>query len=204
MTLMTAHAFTKFDPRAFLESEALRGRAAKPAKVAKAAEPTPEPNPTFATFATFAGGQVQIDSATLAPDSWTDAQEEQAAIAEYDGGVPRAWAEALARLEPNKPPGGVPSRRWLRFIDDCGRFLDGGWADRAAALGWGPLQLFGCDRKRPFYIPHRGLLWEVNGGRLVELHRDRAIIEVNGGARQCYKRQPAEVGRVALAWELTP
>ena len=67
------------------------------------------------------------------------------AIAEYDGGAPRAWAEALARLDPNKPPGDLPPRRWLRFVDDCGRFLDGGWAVRAAAFGWGPLDLFGCD-----------------------------------------------------------
>jgi hypothetical protein len=53
-------------------------------------------------------------------DTWTDAEEERAAIAEYDGGAPRAWAEALARLDPNKPPSDVPPQRWLRFIDDCG------------------------------------------------------------------------------------
>jgi hypothetical protein len=42
---------------------------------------------------------------------WTDANEERAAIIEYDGGAPRAWAEALARLDPNKPPSGIrPSR----------------------------------------------------------------------------------------------
>ena len=76
--------------------------------------------------------------------------DERAGIIEFDGGAPRAWAEALARLDPNKPPGDVPPRRWLRFVDDCGRFLDGGWAERAAAFGWGPLDLFGCDRERPF------------------------------------------------------
>ena len=59
---------------------------------------------------------------------WSDDEEERAAVIEYDGGAPRAWAEALARLDPNKPPGDVPPRRWLRFIDDCGRFLHGGWA----------------------------------------------------------------------------
>jgi hypothetical protein len=39
----------------------------------------------------------------------------------YDGGAPQAWAEALARLDPDKPPGDVPARRWLCFIDDRGR-----------------------------------------------------------------------------------
>jgi len=51
-------------------------------------------------------------------DTWTDAEEERAAIIEYDGGAPRAWAEALTRLDPNNPPSDVPPQRWLRFIDD--------------------------------------------------------------------------------------
>jgi len=89
-------------------------------------------------------------------DIWGSVQEERAAVIEYDGRAPRDWAEALARLDPEKPPRHVPRHRWQRFIDDCGRFLDAGWADKAAALGWGPLQLFGCDRKRPYYVPHRG------------------------------------------------
>src|SRR5262249_32796575 len=72
-------------------------------------------------------------------DTWTDAEEEGAAMVEYDGRAPRVGAEALARLDPRQPPRHVPPQRWLRFIDDCGRFLDGGWSDKAAALGWGPL-----------------------------------------------------------------
>ena len=134
----------------------------------------------------------------------SDVEEERAAIAEYDGGAPRAWAEALARLDPNKPPGDVPPRRWLRFSDDCGRFLDGAWAARAAAFGWGPLDLFGCDPERPFArVDHLGLLWLLNGGSVVELHPDRAILETERGARQCYRRRPVEVGRVVPAWELS-
>ncbi len=200
---MTAPAFTKFDPRAFLENEEARGAAAKPAKAAKAPEREPEQGATFATFATFADGQAETQNFEPAADTWTDTHQERAAIAEYDGGAPRAWAEALARLDPARPPRDVSAKRWQRFIDDCGRFLDGGWAARAAALGWGPLHLFGCDRKRPFArLDHLGLLWELNGGRLVELRRDRAIIEIRNGARLCYRRRPLEVGRVVLAWEL--
>ena len=138
-------------------------------------------------------------------DTWTEAEEERAGIIEFDGRAPQAWAEGLARLDPAKPPAGISPKRWLRFIDDCGRFLDSGWAARAVALGWGPLDLFGCDRERPFArVDHQGLLWLVNGGRILELHRDRAIIETQGGARQCYRRRPVEVGRLVLAWELAP
>jgi hypothetical protein len=200
---VTAPAFTKFNPRAFLQNEQPRGAAAKAAKAAKVRELDPEPSATFATFATFAGGQAEKQNFETPPDTWTDAEEERAAIVEYDGGAPRAWAEALARLDPDKPAGDVPPRRWLSFIDDCGRFLDRGWAARAAALGWGPLDLFGCDRERPFARDHLGLLWLVNGGTIVELHRARAIIETAGGAQQSYRRRPLEVGRVVLAWELS-
>jgi hypothetical protein len=197
---MTAAAFTKFDPRSFLENETRRGAAAKAAKVAKA---EPERSATFATFAAFASGPAETSTFERVPDTWDDTEEERAAVVEFDGGAPRAWAEALARLDPSKPPADVPPRRWLRFIDDCGHFLDTGWAAQAAALGWGPLDLFGCDRERPFALVEcLGLLWLLKGGKLTELHRDHAVIGTASGARQTYRRRPVEVGRVVLAWEL--
>jgi hypothetical protein len=159
-------------------------------------------SPSIAAFEHFE--QFEQRPALTPNDAWTDAQQERAAIAEHDGGAPRPWAEALARLDPSKPPGDVPPRRWLRFIDDCGHFLDGGWAARATALGWGPLDLFGCDRERPFgRVDHLGLLWLVKGGTIVELHRDRAILQTESGVRQTYRRRPVEVGRVVLVWELS-
>lgn len=141
--------------------------------------------------------------ARTTPDGWSEGKEERAAIVEYDGGVLRAWAEGFAQLDPSRPPARISLLRWQCFIDDCGHFLDRGWAVQAVALGWGPLELFGCDRKRPYYVPHRGQLWEVNGGRIVALDCDRAIIEIASGDRRIYKRQPLEVGRVVLAWELS-
>ena len=80
--------------------------------------------------------------------TWGEAEEERAAIVEYDGKIPREWAEGFARLDPDQPPADVPLKRWQRFIDDIGLFLDG-WSAYAAALGWGPLDLFGCNRERP-------------------------------------------------------
>jgi hypothetical protein len=200
---MAAPAFTKFDPRAFLENEEQGGTPAKPAKVAKASDLKLEPSGTLATLVTLAGDQAENKNVERASHNWTDADEERAAIVQYDVGAPRAWAEGFARLDPNKPPGDVPLRRWLRFIDDCNRFLDGGWGARAVALGWGPLDLFGCDRERPFArIDHLALLWLLDGGTVLELHRDHVIIETLGGAHQTYRRRPVEVGRVVLAWEL--
>jgi hypothetical protein len=138
-------------------------------------------------------------------DNWTDEHEERAAVVEYAAGIPREWAEGFARLDPGCPPDDVPPRRWLRLVDDGGKFLDDGWAVKAASLGWGPLDLFGCDRERPFgRIDHLGLLWLLKGGTVIELHRDRAIIETAGRAIQTFRRRPVEVGRIVLAWELSP
>jgi hypothetical protein len=120
-----------------------------------------------------------------------------------NGGAPREWAEGFARLNSNEPPADVPPHRWLRFIDDCGHFLDGGWAARVTALGWGPLDLFGCKRERPFArLEHAGLLWLLNGRKLVALTANGAVIETPSGNRQTYRRSPIEIGNVALAWEL--
>jgi hypothetical protein len=108
-------------------------------------------------------------------ETWSDAEEERAAIVEYDGGVSRPWAEALVRLDPTRVPPNVSQERWAQFIDDCGRFLDQGWATHAEGLGWGPLDLFGCDRERsPAEGDHAGLLWRQahHHVRICGHHRD--------------------------------
>src|SRR5271169_2391335 len=44
------------------------------------------------------------------PAMWGEAEEERAAIIEFDGGIPRDWAEGFARLDRDRPPVGVPLR----------------------------------------------------------------------------------------------
>src|SRR3954468_21686046 len=101
-----------------------------------------------------------------------------------------------ARLDPDLPTSDVPPRRWLRFVDDLGRFLDSGSAERADALGWGPLDLFGCDRDRPFArVDKVVLLWLLNGDRLLALSAEVAVIETRTSARQTYRRKSGEPGR---------
>jgi hypothetical protein len=89
----------------------------------------------------------------------SEAEQERAAIIEYDGGTPRAWAEGFSRLDPTRSPKDMPPRRWERFVNDIGRFPDGPFCVVAMSLGWGPYDLFGCDRDRPFArIDKAGLL----------------------------------------------
>jgi hypothetical protein len=133
---------------------------------------------------------------------WGEEEEERVAIIEYDGGAPRIWAEALARLDPTRPPCDISPRRWLRFIDDCGRFIDEGWAARAEALGWGPLDLFGCDRMKPFArLDQAGLLWLIDGQKLLALTADTAAIATPSGSKLTFYRRQLETGG-APAWEL--
>jgi len=139
----------------------------------------------------------------LPPTAWGEPEAERAAIVEHDGGIRREWAEGFAQLDPDRPPGDVPLTRWRRFIDDIGWFLDSPFCAVAAALCWGPHDLFGCDRDRPFArIDCSGLLWLVNGNRVVALSENAAVIEDRTGVRQTWRRRPSEPGRV-LVWELT-
>jgi hypothetical protein len=135
------------------------------------------------------GGVVSTGSADehdLAPDSSgsTDDRNERAPHDEYGAGVPRAWAEGFARLDPNCPP------------------LDDGWAGKAAAFGWGPLDLCGCSREHPFpRIDHAGLLWLLNGDRLLALSEITATIETRVGARWMVRRCSDRPDHLVLPWE---
>jgi hypothetical protein len=103
-----------------------------------------------------------------------------------------------------RPPADVPLKRWQTFIDDLGRFLDGPFLDVAVKLGWGPYDLFGCDRDRPFArIDCMGLLWLLNSRKFVALTETTATIETTTGATQRFWRKPAEPCQ-CLAWELEP
>jgi hypothetical protein len=127
---------------------------------------------------------------------------ENAAIVKYNGKAPRNWVEGFARLDPNRALADVPLRRWVTFISDCGRFLGGGFAAQAEALGWGLLDVFGCDRERPFArLDRAGLLWLLNGDRVIALTEKTATVESSSGARQTWRRKHNEPGR-ALPWEL--
>jgi hypothetical protein len=148
----------------------------------------------------------QIGDTVLAtgrsPVTDNDRLAERAALVEFGADVPRAWADGFAQLDPDYPPGNVPLRRWRQFVDDVGLFLDR-WAAYAVALGWTPFDLFGCDRDRPSTrIDHAGLLWLLNGNKLVALSENTATIEMTTGARQTWRRTANEPGRV-LAWELS-
>ena len=99
---------------------------------------------------------------------------------ERRGPIPIDWLQGVACLDPDRPPNDVPRHRWRQFVTDCKGFLSSpdNLAERAARLGWDAMALFGCAPKRPLdYLGSAGLVWAINGGRLLELHRDWAVID---------------------------
>ena len=118
--------------------------------------------------------------------------------------IPIDWVQGVAYLDPDRPPNDVPRHRWRQFVDDCKSFLSSPekWAERGAGLGWDAMALFGCAPKRPLdYLGSAGLLWAIAGGRLVELHRDWAVIDlaVNRSQRIFYRRN-VDPAKITLPW----
>ena len=102
-------------------------------------------------------------------------------VRERRGPIPIDWVQGVAYLDPDHPPNDVPRHRWRQFVGDCKNFLSSSenWANRATRLGWDAMALFGCAPKRPLdYLGSAGLVWAINGGRLLELHRDWAVIDI--------------------------
>jgi hypothetical protein len=118
--------------------------------------------------------------------------------------IPSSWINGVARLDYHRPFTDIPPHRWRQFLSDCNNFLNSGenWAERAAELGWDVVALFGCRRNRPLmHSGSAGLLWAINGGRLVELHRDWAVIELAvNGSRRVFERRRVDAAKVTLPW----
>jgi hypothetical protein len=69
-------------------------------------------------------------------------------------------------------------------------------------LGWDAMSLFGCAPKRPLdYFRKCRPIMALNGGRLVQLHRDWAVIDVpvNRSERVFYRRN-VDVAKIKLPW----
>jgi hypothetical protein len=117
--------------------------------------------------------------------------------------VPADWVEGVARLDYQRPMTGVPRHRWCQFVDDCYSFIRSEWAERAAALGWNARALFGYHRNPLMYLGSAGLLWVMDGGKLVDLRRDWAIIDgpVHRSPRTFFRRN-IDPEKTALPWTM--
>jgi hypothetical protein len=102
----------------------------------------------------------------------------------------------------HRVPKEVPAHRWRQFISDCHKFLlaEENWAERAAGHRWNDLELFGCCRRPLERLGNAGLLWAINGGRLIELRRDWAVIERASDRSYVHHRERSKAADITLPW----
>ncbi len=98
------------------------------------------------------------------------------------------YSQALAALRA-ECPADVDAADWQRAIEDGHRFVTQ-CGKQAEALGWAPADLFGLhsppEKPAPNYrrlsrYDQTGLIWLLQGRRVVELTKDKAVIETATG-----------------------
>jgi len=132
---------------------------------------------------------------TVTIDAEHDAAE-RAAIAEFDGGIPRKWADGIARLEP-RPVAGFSEGRWLQILNDAGRFLDA-WGAEAAKLSWSLTDLFGYSRVPCNSYSPAGLIFVIGGGQVTAINNTCATIWKCGSYLTYHRPSPPLVS----IWDL--
>ena len=81
--------------------------------------------------------------------------DERAAIIEFDGEIPREWAEGLARLCTMPQPSNVTSWRWRQAVDAAGRSVTSGPPRHRRSVGQHSIfsALTGSSPTAPFTWP---------------------------------------------------
>jgi hypothetical protein len=130
--------------------------------------------------------------------------EERAAIAEFDGGLSRPLAEALAWMEVCPPPPGTPPKRWQEAQDSFAMLVATGGASEALTTGWTPQDLCGVSRRPPHDSPSRaGLIFSMRPGDTVTGVRRAGCTIAYGTVRHVWKRVPLPAdASMCLPWEL--
>lgn len=135
-------------------------------------------------------GTTQFHADLQAP--WEDEQAallaERAAIVEEGARVPRAWAEAFARLDLGARQH-YPEARARQLVDDAGRFLDR-FGNEAARLGWSAVDVFGTKDPSGITSMPAGLVPLISGGIIESIGADRATIRMSDGGIVVYLRRP--------------
>ena len=111
------------------------------------------------------------------------------------------FGRTLAALEA-RCPDLVPIDRWQLAVQDGRRFL-ARWGEQAEALGWTAKDLFGLltvpEHAKPSFnrlsrYDETGLIWLLNGRRVVALTEATAAIQGPTGAVTVYRRNKPALG----------
>jgi hypothetical protein len=111
------------------------------------------------------------------------------------GRSPKRFCQTTFDALERRCPDHIAHDRWRQAIADGAHFL-AQWGEQAAALGWTVRDLF-CladvpDRPGPRYqrlarYDQTGLIWILQGRRVVALTKDTAVIETTNGTVSYYR-----------------
>jgi hypothetical protein len=119
--------------------------------------------------------------------------------------LPRQLLEGLERLHRSPPPARRPVAAWRAVTADALALAQSGWALDALALGWNPLDLFGCSMDGG--AAFAGLAVWLEGDRLLLLDGASAIA-ARGNLRRVFNRRaviqarPGSGSEVRFLWNM--
>lgn len=116
--------------------------------------------------------------------------------------LPAPIKDGLRRLKAMRPPRLNRPNMWPEIVADALRLASEGWAHHALALGWGPLQLWGCSPAAGGLVDLEGLAIWLSGRRVL-LINERTCIAANitTSAHSIFTRRSTD-GAVFL-WDLS-
>ena len=133
--------------------------------------------------------------------------DERAAIIEHDAGIPRAWAEAFARVSLMQCPKNVTRRGWQRIVDNTGRLLDDKNHLRdMVRYGWTVEDIFGCHPMAPEVRQDvKGLLLLLGDSEVISVVNANVIgLKCSSGSMLFYRRPINPSPERVMIWGLNP
>jgi hypothetical protein len=187
-----------FDPEAALasirETRSTAAKAANPAKVGSEFS-------NFSNFSRVPPSEIAVEPPRAGASPSRNEIEKGAQGAELDHGVPSAWIEGLARLDPARRLAGFSADGWRQLIHDGRRFL-GLRGSEAASCGWTAADVFGLHPLAPGERHDgMGLVPLIRGGDVIAISAEHATIRMlSGTCLTYYLRLPRP--EAVPAWEL--
>jgi hypothetical protein len=114
--------------------------------------------------------------------------------------LPPSITNGLNQLRKMAAPNLYRPERWPLVVSDALRLARDGWAAKAMALGWDPLDVFGAVPDPHGEPAGDGLAVWLAGRKLLALTADYAVVDDVDGARSYFNRRE-QIGAVLL-WSL--
>jgi hypothetical protein len=117
--------------------------------------------------------------------------------------LPAEAADGVRAILAAEGAQGVPPNRWPQIQRDLRHLVECRWLHAALDLGWSTADLFGCDRRAPWYrLDRSGLVLLLGGHEIIELSSDVAALRTRTGSVLRFRRRPPAQPPVALLWEV--